>query len=65
MSAATSASWEVLVERANAHARRGTPLRAYIASLAERRDIATLTTSHEECLLTEVAGTLAHVAHDL
>jgi len=41
------------------------PLRAYIASLAERRDIAMVTTSHGECLLTDVANALAHVARDL
>jgi len=41
------------------------PLRAYIASLARRRDIAMVTTSHGECLLTDVARTLAGVAQDL
>jgi hypothetical protein len=41
------------------------PLRAYIASLAERRDIAMVTTSHGECLLTDVAKTLTRVAQDL
>jgi hypothetical protein len=41
------------------------PLRAYIASLAERQDIAMVTTSHGECLLTDVAPTLARIARDL
>ena len=41
------------------------PLRAYIRSLAERLDIAIVTTSHGECLVTNVAKTLFHVAEDL
>lgn len=44
---------------------RPEPLRAYIASLAAREDIAMVTTSHGECLLTDVAQTLARVARDL
>jgi hypothetical protein len=40
-------------------------LRAYITSLAERPDIAMVTTSHGECLLTDVAATLVRVAQDL
>ncbi|HTC16909.1 MAG TPA: hypothetical protein VK695_13995 [Steroidobacteraceae bacterium] len=41
------------------------PLRAYIAALAQRRDIEIVTTSHGECLLTDVANTLSRVAQDL
>lgn len=41
------------------------PLRAYITSLAERRDIAIVTTSHGECLVKDVTKTLIHVAEDL
>lgn len=41
------------------------PLRAYIASLVERRDIAMVTTSHGEYLLTEIAKTLVDAARDL
>lgn len=37
-------------------------LRPYIASLAERGDIAMVTTSHGECLLSDVAGTLSRIA---
>lgn len=40
-------------------------LRDYIASLANRQDVAMVTTSHGECLLTDVAQTLARVAQDL
>ena len=41
------------------------PLRTYIASLAERRDIAMVTTSHGECLVADVAKTLIRVAQKL
>lgn len=41
------------------------PLRAYITSLAERRDISIVTTSHGECLVTDVAKALIRVAGDL
>jgi hypothetical protein len=41
------------------------PLRAYINSLAERRDIAMVTTSHGGCLLTDIPQTLARVAQDI
>lgn len=41
------------------------PLRAYITSLAERPDIATVTTSHGECLVADVAEALLRVAQQL
>lgn len=40
-------------------------LRPYIASLAERADIAMVTTSHGECLLSDVANTLRRIARAL
>lgn len=40
-------------------------LRPQMASLAARQDIAMVTTSHGQCLLTDVAQTLTRVAQDL
>ncbi len=41
------------------------PVKSYIESLAARREIALVTTSHGDCLVTNVAESLAAVARDL